>query len=298
MENTGKLKLSMLDAGYKIDELNPWQSQGPMELRHALRDSELDTLEHTLQLLQIRAQLQQETAKRKAAEQQLCSCRNQVRALTSELGLREERERHRLAQDLHDTVAQCLAGCRLKLESLQADLLDGARLKRVGECIDFIDQAIKQTRLLMFEFYPWILAESGLETTLHSLAHRVQEVHGIQVECIGDGTSDRLDRDLSVLLFRTIRELLINVVKHARARHVTISLNSANNQIRMKVVDDGVGFNIADPADAQARKNGFGLISIRESLGRLGGRLDLISNPGQGTRAVVLIPGGQAAKLE
>lgn len=298
MEIADKIKMNLLTAGYKFDELNPWKSRGPMEPRYALRDPELDKLRHTVQLLKAKAQVQQETAKRKEAEQQLRSCRNQVRALASELRLSEERERHRLAQDLHDTVAQCLAGCRLKLESLQADLPDGARQTRVGECIDFIDQAIKQTRLLMFEFYPWILDESGLETTLHSLAHRVQEAHGIQIECIGDGTTDTLKRDLRVLLFRTIRELLINVVKHARAQHVTISLNSANNQIRIDVVDDGIGFNTAGLADAQDKKNGFGLISIREGLGLLGGRLDLISNPGQGTRAVVVIPGGQAAKLE
>jgi signal transduction histidine kinase len=99
-------------------------------------------------------QLQRENAKRKQAEKQLRCCRSQVRALTSELQLSEERERHRLAQDLHDTVAQCLAGCRFKLESLQADLPDGTRPTQVDECINFIDQAIKQTRLLMFEFYP------------------------------------------------------------------------------------------------------------------------------------------------
>jgi signal transduction histidine kinase len=296
MEDMDKIKMDLLNAGYKIDELSQWKSQRLMDPQHALRESELHPVEHSVQLLKTNAQVQQETAKRKQAEKQLRSCRTQVRTLTSELRLSEERERHRLAQDLHDTVAQCLAGCRFKLESLQADLPDGARHTRVGECIDFIDQAIKQTRLLMFEFYPWILDESGLETTLRSLAHRVQEAHGIQVECTGDGTTDTLGRDLRVLLFRTIRELLINVVKHAQARHVTISISSANNQIRINVVDDGIGFDTACLADEQAKKNGFGLISIRERLGRLGGRLKLISNPGQGTRAAVVIPGAMESK--
>jgi signal transduction histidine kinase len=296
MENTDKIKMDPRNAGCEIDDLNQWKSQPPMESHHTLRESDLDMVEHTVQMLKAKAQVQQETAKRKQAEKQLRSCRNKVSALTSELRLSEERERHRLAQDLHDTVAQCLASCRFKLESLQTDLPEGTRHTRVDECIDFIDQAIKQTRLLMFEFYPWILDESGLEATLRSLAHRVQEAHGIQVECIGDGTTDTLGRDLRVLLFRTIRELLINVVKHAQARHVTISISSANNHIRINVVDDGIGFNIAGPSDERAKKNGFGLISIRERLARLGGRLNLTSNPGQGTRAAVVIPRAMESK--
>jgi signal transduction histidine kinase len=203
----------------------------------------------------------------------------------------EERERHRLAQDLHDTVAQCLAGCRYKLETLQADSVVGSRHGQVDECIDFIDQAIKQTRLLMFEYYPRILDESGLETALRSLAQRVQQAHGIQIECIGDGTTDSLGKDLRVLLFRAIRELLINVVKHAKAEHATISIRSAKNQIRVNVADDGIGFDIAGIVDQQEMKNGFGIFSIRERVGRLGGRLELISRPGKGTRAAVEIPG-------
>ncbi len=297
MENSDKIKMDLLNARYKIDELNQWKSQPLMESQPALRESKLTVVEHSVRLLKAKAQVQQETAKCKQAAKQLRSCRNQVRALASELRLSEERERQRLAQDLHDTVAQCLAGCRFKLESLQTDLPDGTRHMRVGECLDFIDQAIKQTRLLMFEFYPWILDESGLEATLRSLAHRIQEAHGIQVECIGDGTTDTLGRDLRVLLFRTIRELLINVVKHAQARHVTISISSAGNQIRINVVDDGIGFDVAGLADEQAIKNGFGLISIRERLGRLGGRLNLISKPGQGTRAAVVIPGAMESNL-
>ena len=291
MENLDKIKMDLLNAGFKIDDLNHWKSQPPMEPHYAVRAPELHMVEHTVQLLKANAQAQQENAKRKQAEKQLRSCRTQVRTLTSELRLSEERERHRLAQDLHDTVAQCLAGCRFKLESLQANLPAGTGSAQVGECIDFIDQAIKQTRLLMFEFYPWILDESGLDATLRSLARRVQQVHGIQVECSGDGTTDALDRDLRVLLFRTARELLLNVVKHAQAKHVTISIGRADNQIRLNVVDDGIGFNIADLAGEQEKKNGFGLFSIRERLGHLGGRLDLISRPGSGTQAAVVIPG-------
>jgi signal transduction histidine kinase len=250
----------------------------------------MDTLALTLELLKVKAQLQQETARRKQAEKKLRTRRYQVRSLVSKLQLSEEQLRHRLAQDLHDTVAQCLAGCRLKLEALQVHWPVGINPAQLDECSDFVDEAINQTRLLMFECYPWILDESGLEATLRSLAQRVQQVHGIQVECHGDGSSGRLSRDLSVLLFRTVRELLINAVKHAQAKHVTISIGTANQQIGIDVVDDGTGFDISDMPGRWAENNGFGLASIRERIGELGGRLDLSSAPGHGTRVSVVIP--------
>ena len=290
MENTDNFEHDLLCAGHRIDALTQWQRLQTMKQQPGLYEPDLQTLALSIQLLKANAQMQREAAKRKQAENQLRACRNKVSVLEFDMQLSEERERHRIAQDLHDTVAQCLAGCRLKLEALQAHWPAGISSLQLDECIDFINQAIKQTRLLMFECYPWIQDESGLEATLRSLAHRIQEVHGIQVECYGDGSTDALGRDLSVLLFRTSRELLINVVKHAQAKHVSISIATADNQIRIDVVDDGIGFNIADINGKGIENSGFGLASIRERIGELGGRLDFSSSPGQGTTVSVVIP--------
>ena len=283
----------MINGGHKIDEMNRLISQS-MQTRggtqHAFGTSDLHAVELAAQLLKAETQLQGESSKRKQAEKKLRTCQSRVRTLTAELLVTEERERRRLAQDLHDTVAQCLAGCRYKLETLQENMVSGSRSAQVDDCIEFIKQAIKQTRLLMFECYPWILHESGLEATFRNLAQRVQEAYGIQVACIGDGIPDTIDRNLRILLFRSIRELLFNVVKHARAKHVTISSSRAKNQICITVKDDGIGFNIAETLAEQENKNAFGLFSIRERLDRYGGRLDLISLPGEGTRASVVVP--------
>jgi signal transduction histidine kinase len=96
---------------------------------------------------------------------------------------------------------------------------------------------------------------------------------------------------LRVLLFRTIRELLFNVVKHSRAEHATISISKAKNQISIAVEDNGIGFNIEQTLAEQENRNAFGLSIIRERLGQLGGRLDLTSLPGEGTHASVVVPG-------
>ena len=278
----------------KIDEMHRLIAQSrqtPGGMLHSFGKSDLQAVELAVQLLKAETQLQGESGKRKQAEKKLHTCQNRVRTLTAELVATEERERHRLAQDLHDTVAQCLAGCRYKLETLQENMVSGIHSAQVDDCIQFINQAIKQTRLLMFECYPWILHESGLEAALCSLARRFQETYGIQVECKGDGTSDTLDPKLRVLLFRTIRELLFNVVKHSRAEHATISISKAKNQISIAVEDNGIGFNIAQTLAEQENRNAFGLSIIRERLGQLGGRLDLTSLPGEGTHASVVVPG-------
>lgn len=133
-------------------------------------------------------------------------------------------------------------------------------------------------------------SESDLETALHSLAHRAQETHGIHVEYIGDGILKSLPENMHIFLFRTIRELLMNIVRHARARHAAISISREENQVHIKVVDDGIGFNTSDLARKPQKNAGFGLFSIRKRVGRRGGRLDLISHPGQGTQAVVVVP--------
>jgi signal transduction histidine kinase len=291
MENADKIKNNLLNAGREEKRWMPQNRQTLAGTQPEFSKPDLHAVELAVQLLKAETRLQGETAKRKQAEKKLRTCQNRVRTLTAELVVTEERERHRLAQDLHDTVAQCLAGVRYKLETLQENTISSSGNAQVGDCIDFIDQAIKQTRLLMFECYPWILHESGLEATLRSLAQRVQEAYGIQVACIGDGTPDTLDRDLRILLFRSIRELLFNVIKHAKAKHATISINRAKKQICITVEDDGIGFNIAETLAEQENKNAFGLFSIRERLGRLGGRLDLISLPGEGTHASVVVPG-------
>jgi two-component system NarL family sensor kinase len=134
------------------------------------------------------------------------------------------------------------------------------------------------------------LSEADIETALQSLAHRVQETHGIHVECIGDGVLKSLPKDTHILLFRIILELLMNVVRHANARHASISICREESQIRINVMDDGIGFNTADLARTPEKDTGFGLFSMRKRAVRLGGRLDLISHPGRGTRAVLVIP--------
>jgi signal transduction histidine kinase len=100
-----------------------------------------------------------------------------------------------------------------------------------------------------------------------------------------------------VLLYRAVRELLLNVVKHAQAHQVEISVGRVGDQIRILVGDDGVGFDVSQ-ADQLAPTGGFGLFSIQEGLGHIGGRLEIDSAPGKGTRALLIAPLAEAGERE
>jgi signal transduction histidine kinase len=117
--------------------------------------------------------------------------------------------------------------------------------------------------------------------------------HGIAMRFEQHGWLDALPEDLCVVLFQSTRELLINVVKHSRAESADVSSRLEGGEVRIRVEDDGVGFDPPAMATGEARQSGFGLFSIRERLERLGGRLELESTRGQGTVATLVVPAGR-----
>jgi signal transduction histidine kinase len=255
-------------------------------LWNALEELSLQLSNRTSELQTAKVHLQQERGKRKGLQLTL-------RSLASELVLTEERERRSLATDLHDSVAQSLALCKYYLEELESVPISRSHQRKLGDTVAIIDQALEQTRSLIFELSPPILHDLGLEAALRSLTTRMQHLHGIKIAYTYEGKGKKLPEDLSVLLFRAVRELLFNIVKHAKATQVTISLAKNHDQLQIEVVDDGIGF---DPAQAARRLrrggSGFGLFSVSERLQHLGGSFDITSRPGSGTRALLTAPLG------
>ena len=264
---------------------NGWTDRERL-LWNALEELSFQLSDRTAELKKAKVHLRQERGKRKGLQLTL-------RSLASELALTEERERRTLARDLHDSVAQSLALCKYYLEELENVPISRPHQRKVSETVALIDQALEQTRSLIFELSPPILHDLGLEAALRSLTTRMQHLHGIKIAYTYDGKSKKLPEDLSVLLFRAVRELLFNIVKHAKATQVTISLAKNHDQLKIEVEDDGIGF---DPAEAARRLrgggNGFGLFSVSERLQHLGGSFDISSRPGYGTRAILIAPLG------
>jgi signal transduction histidine kinase len=214
-----------------------------------------------------------------------------LKSLASQLSITEERERHRLATKLHDHIGQSLIISKAKLdEQCEADISGDLQkvLKEVCECLG---QVIQDTRTLTFDLSSPLLYMMGFEAAAEQwLADEIQKKHGIKTEFVNDGQHKPLDEDIRGILFRNLRELLINVVKHAKAQKVKVFVLRDNEDIRVLIEDDGIGFNPLEVKTKAILSGKFGLFSIRERLEQLGGCVEISSKIGGGSRIKMTAP--------
>ena len=209
-----------------------------------------------------------------------------IRALASSLTLAEQAERHRIAALLHDHVQQLLLGARLRLQMLRTSSPEEV-VGLIGEMNDILQEALESTRTLAIELTPPALDDEHLEESLQWLAEHMGRQYHFTVRVEAE-TSGRIpSRDLRVLLLQLVRELVFNVIKHAGANEATIRLKDESEGIMIIVEDQGRGF---DVAALQEKLSGFGLYSVRERLNLLGGRLEIASSEGSGTRMTIVAP--------
>ncbi len=228
---------------------------------------------------------------RKKAEEKLLDYQDQLKSLASQLTLAEERERRRIATELHDEISQSLFISKMKLEALHTSVSDKKSVNALDEISNSLGRIIAAMRSLTFDLSSPILYEFGFEDAVAEwLNERVGRKYGIETEFEDDGLPKPLDDDIRVLLFRNVRELLINVVKHASAKKIKVSIKKVGDRIHICVEDDGLGFDSANAELMINNKKAFGLFSIRERLEHLGGNLDIKSSPGCGCRVTITSP--------
>jgi PAS domain S-box-containing protein len=227
---------------------------------------------------------------RKQAEERIRTYQERLRSLASQLSLTEERERRRIAMALHDRVGQTLAISKMKLGALRESASSTGLVEPLNEIHGSIEQVIRDTRSLIFELSSPILYQLGLEAALEWLTEQTQHRHGILSYFEDDGQPKALDEDVCVLLFQAVRELLVNVAKHAQAQSVKVVIRRDNGNVQIIVEDDGVGFDASPIGSQWGRTEGFGLFSIRERLNHLGGQLKIVSTAGNGSRITLVAP--------
>jgi PAS domain S-box-containing protein len=228
---------------------------------------------------------------RKRAEKKLLDYQDKLRSFASELALAEERERRRIATSLHDQIGQSLAIAKIKLDALRHSMPGGQYLQVLEEVCNSLGDTIAQTRSLTFDLSSPILHELGFEAAVACwLSEQVEEEHGISTEFHSDQQPKPMDEAVRVLLFYSVRELLINVVKHANASKVRVSSRRIGDRIELVVADNGIGFNSAETLAKATTKRGFGLFSIKERLEQLAGHLQIESNPGRGCKVMMTAP--------
>jgi PAS domain S-box-containing protein len=226
----------------------------------------------------------------KKAEQRIRSYQEELRSLAAELSMAEERERRRISTALHDNIAQSLALAKIRLGAAQHAVDDDNASETIGEVRELIDESINRSRSLIFELSPPILYQMGLEAALETLADNFSERHELPVRFDSDHRDKPLSKELEIVLFQSARELLINAVKYSDATCLRLSIHRKNGEVQVAVEDDGIGFDTSQIGPHQHPNGGFGLFNIQERLARMNGRLELSSEPGDGTTAVLFGP--------
>jgi signal transduction histidine kinase len=197
----------------------------------------------------------------------------------------QELERRRLARELHDETGQALTSILLGLMAHEESFDDPESRAATAELRELVVSTLQDVRRLAVELRPSALDDFGLVAALERLATSFAEQSGIAVDFQTSLGGERLSGEVETALYRIVQESLTNVVKHARARRVSILLTRKSGAIKAVIEDDGQGF---DPAEGTL--DGFGLIGMRERLALLGGRLQVESASEAGTTIAAEVP--------
>ncbi len=233
-----------------------------------------------------------ENGKRGRAEEEALRVKGeQLASMAIELSMAEERERRRIASELHDNVGQLLLLSKIKLDSLARVFTSSNDKKTYNELHDLIGRTIRDVRSLNQQLNPPLLASLGLEAALEWLAGKIRDDYSLHVNFSDDGNDKPLGEELASVLFQSARELLINTAKHAKTDEAWLTIGRQADRLRLVIVDRGAGFDyIPDPRSAISLNSTFGLFNISQRLNHLGGELVIESAPGCGTRATIHAP--------
>src|SRR6476661_8694571 len=248
------------------------------------------TLMRSVQVASLNQTLEQRVAQRTAEAVERAQ---KLRLLSAELSLAEERERRRIAQVLHDDLQQMLMAAQLHLRSLDKTENTATRTEIMRNIQKMLERSFNLTRSLSVELSPPVLHEHGLAAALEWLAAQARKHHGARVSVDADSSANPQAIDVRVFLFQAVRELLLNAVKHAPGSFVHITMKEIGaGKLRVVVSDRGPGFDPAKLDRQGIQLGGLGLFNIRERMASFGGKLQIDSALGRGTRITLIAPRG------
>ena len=243
-------------------------------------------------LRDLNANLESKVAQRTVQLQQRA---RQLQKMTLEVSQAEDRERKRMAEILHDDLQQIIAGAKFHVSLLRNRLKYDTSLQTIAAQIDqMLKDAIEKSRGLSHELSPAVLHHSDFAETLGWLGQQMQAKHGLVVSVHASGPAHLQSEAIKSFLYKAAQELLFNVVKHARVNEARIRFRWRGPYVCLSISDRGRGF---DPRGLREAA-GFGLLSIRERIELLGGRMKIKSAPGQGSTFFIVVPDGQEGREE
>ena len=228
---------------------------------------------------------------RKQAEERIREYAEQLKALALQLTLTEEKERRHIAADLHDQLGHSLALARMQLDAVLKAASQTERTLLINDISNILLEAIHDTKNIIFELSSPLMNEIGLAAAISEwLEEYLERRYGLETELIDKSSDISLDSDLRAILFRNVRELFTNIIKHAKAKKMSVVLEKSAEEYVISITDDGIGFDPEEISREVKQERGFGLFSIQERLSDLGGSLKILSKPGQGTKVIMSIP--------
>jgi signal transduction histidine kinase len=231
-----------------------------------------------------------ERVRRKQAEARRKEYSRKLQMLSRRLVEAQETERRNIARELHDEIGQALTVMQLNLqEMLQSPGAAGLK-PRLSENLKQVERVLEQVQDISLDLRPSMLDDLGLEPALAWLTHRQAELAGIKGEVWADTLAHRLDMVIETECFRIAQEALTNVVRHAKARVVTVELRAKDGQLHLRVRDNGVGFAVAAAREKAVLGASLGLLSMEERAMLGGGGLEFTSGHNQGTEVHAWFP--------
>ncbi len=277
----------------KTKSINRWydvyafRTGEPEEYRVAILFEDItERKENEERIRQLNDQLEKRVEERTS---ELENRANELQQLALKLSDTEEREQQRIAEILHDDLQQYLVAIRFHLQLVKPKNPSEKIVKKMKFLEELIDDSVQKCRTLSHELSPAVLHQNGFIAALEWLARDMEKKQGLKVELKKTEEAEPDTKSLATLLYRSVRELLFNCVKHSKADKVFVEAVCENNIIKVTVSDEGEGF---DPKKAKQRdteEKGFGLFNIEERIKYLGGNLDIKSAPGKGTSIAIKI---------
>src|SRR5438477_2904375 len=242
------------------------------------------------QLANLNQTLEQRVAKRTAEAVEQAQ---KLRLLSAELSLAEEAERRRIAEMLAQVLEELLVAARMQLAALCRTRGAAQREPIAREIADVLERSFQLTRSLSVELAPPVLHERGLAAALEWLAAETRKNYKVEVTVEADSSANPKVADVRIFLFRAVRELLLNSVKHAVGSAVCITMQHLRpDKVRIIVADGGPGFDPTSLDDTQTGAQTFGLLNIRDRVRSFGGKFDINSGPKRGTKITLWLPRG------
>jgi two-component system NarL family sensor kinase len=216
--------------------------------------------------------------------------RDELQKLSREILRVQEEERRRISREIHDEIGQALTAISLNLNMLKSNGKPSEAKRKIKSAQNLVEKASDFIRVFSHQIHPGMLEDLGLFPALRSFVRDFQENTGMRVNLKFSGNPGRASIEQKAALYRIVQESLTNILKHSGTRSATVTIKKSQDEITLQVADSGKGFELAGISGTREKKQGLGLLGMRERARAVGGKFMILSRPGIGTKVRVHLP--------